>query len=329
MIKPFAEYQVNHRVLTTYSPLEQELTFNDNKNFLFDLSYLAIMNVLGEQSREYLQGQLTCDVRQVSSQHISQGAMCNLKGRILALMDVIDWQGFRLIIPHDLLLDTEASLAKTAMFSRVKFECSVKQQLFGFQLSNPNDTVPFDLSLPKEERQAVQGDGYYCYHLGNGFYIFLMDVPLAITVSECFIQQKRWKGSLAWHLLQMQQYRVEIYPQSRGLFLPHRLNLHMSGYLNFEKGCYKGQEIIARMHYRAKLKHLLKVFTIKTTEHLQSGQTLFDESRHAEIGELVDFSPMGENIFLIAASVILDHPTHVFIDTHTIPIELCLGMCTK
>ena len=258
---------------------------------------------MGARASEFLQGQLSCDLREVTQNQMRQGAMCNLKGRVMALLDVIDWQGLHLILPNDLLAATQISLSKTAMFSQVKLAPSTTYQPFGFYLKNREDFIPFEAQLPDEPHHVVQHETYCCYHLGAGFYIFLLDKSDANAITNTFIHRGQWRGSLAWHALQLQQSRIEIYPESRGLFLPHRLRLDLSGYLNFNKGCYKGQEIVARMHYRAKRTHALKQVTLQMNEPPQSGQRLMDDDG-AEIGERIDFCPIGNDRYLCVDSII-------------------------
>lgn len=309
-------YEINSRQLTAFAPLSSELQYELTKNYLFDLSYLSCLKLTGERAQEFIQGQISCDVREVSVKQIRQGALCNLKGRVLALLDVLNWNGndIDLILPNDLLADTQTSLAKTAMFSRVSLRQTNDYLIFGFFLQNKNDTIPFNLNLTDTPYEVLSDEKYCCYCLGHGFYIFLV-VPEAFEkIRNLFLKKSQWKGSLAWHALQMQQKRIEIYPESRGMFLPHRLGLQFSGYLSFDKGCYKGQEIIARTHYRAKLKHELKVFTIETVEPLRSGLKVF--SHDVEIGELVDFCPFGDRRFLVSVSMLFEHPIEVLIEGH-------------
>lgn len=312
-------YQINNRQLTAFASLPEELIYDSTKNYLFNLDYLAGIHVAGERAQEFLQGQLSCDLREVNEHEIRQGAMCDLKGRILALLDVVRWsgRGFQLILPRDLLSGTKATLAKTAMFSRVILNPESSYQLFGFHLQNENDLLPFNLKLSNTPYKVIQEDSYCCYCLGNQFYIFLVDVAHAQTLRDEFATCSQYRGSLAWHALQLQQKRIEIYPKSRGLFLPHRLGLQLSGYLSFNKGCYKGQEIIARTHYRAKLKHELKIFKICTNQTLHSGQKIFNDEAKVEVGELVDFCPISNNEYLIAASVAFECPEKALLEGHS------------
>ncbi len=317
-------HQINSRQLTAFTPLANELGYDPQKNYLFDLSYLSGIQVLGERAQEFLQGQLSCDVREINDQEMRQGALCNLKGRILALVDIINGSehGVNLILPADLLIETQASLNKTAMLSRVSLRHSTDYQLFGFYLQNPDDEIPFQIELPSKQYGMVHHDNFCCYYLGEKSYVFLVNPKHVHNLRAPFIKTAQWRGSLAWHALQLEQKRINIYQQSRGMFLPHRLDLQLTSYLSFNKGCYKGQEIIARTHYRAKLKHTLKRFTIQTNEPLQSGQRLLSEDGTQEIGELVDYCPLGEEKYIIAASVIFEHPSSVLIEGQNSAFEM-------
>ena len=315
---------INARELTTFAPLADEMVYNPQKNYLFDLSYLSGIHVAGEHAEAFLQGQVSCDVGEVNHNQFRQGALCNLKGRILALVDVLNWNGhgFQLILPHDLLLKTQESLTKTAMFSRVTLNLASNYQIFGLFIQNQDDILPLELKPSNTTYAVAHQESYCCYDLGNNFYVLLIENQSSRTVCDPFINKSQWRGSLAWHALQLQQKRIEIYPESRGLFLPHRVDLQLSGYLSFNKGCYKGQEIIARTHYRAKLKHALKIFTIHTSEPLQSGQTLFSDDGKVNFGELIDFCPIDVGKFLIAASMVFEHPHTVHIEGHQTMVTL-------
>lgn len=309
----------NHREYTTLSTIESDLHFEKDKNYLFDLSYLSTLAVEGEKASEFLQGQLSCDLREVNSKAIRQGAICNLKGRVLALTDVIDWQGLQLVLPKDLRQATEESLSKIAMLSRVILE-PTNTLIYGFYLANQNDLLPDTINLPNEDLGLTTNASSCCYRLSKEFYLILMKE--ASEFYEDFNSRQQLRGSLAWHYLQLKSKTIEIYPQSRGLFLPHRIDLHLSGYLSFDKGCYKGQEIIARTHYRAKLKHRLAVFTIETTEPFNLGAKLFSVGEKIEVGELIDSCAVGENRFLIAVSILFDAPEKVLIEGQIEPVDL-------
>lgn len=310
---------INSRPYTYNSSIKEELNLNPQKNYLFDLSYLGILALQGEKSLEFLQGQLTADIQKANDIQMIQTAQCNLKGRILALMDVINWSGIKLVLPNDILEQTKNSLSKTALLSRVTIKEEKQYKLWGFYLQNPDDLIPHEVFLPKDLYAKAQGSSFCYYHLGQGFYIFIDDNT---EFSAPFVQAQQALGSLAWHTLRLKQHELSIYPESRGQFLPHRLDLQQSSYLSFDKGCYKGQEIIARTHYRATLKHELTTYIITTEEQLFSGQKLFKSNENIELGELVDYSYLDDNQYLIAVSIAKNAPTEARIENSDQIIQL-------
>lgn len=337
---------------------------NKELNYLFNLSYLAVLDVVGEKAVEFLQGQLSCDVRKLSDIQIVQGALCNLKGRILALIDVCDWQGVRCILRQDLLEPTVQTLSKTAQLSRVSLRENKALKVFGFYLQNNNDLIPGSSFLPPAFQSQAYSANYCYYHLGDGFYVFLVKEEFEDEFLSPFILKDQVLEASTWHRLRLQQLQFEIYPQSRGLFLPHRLGLHQTPYISFDKGCYKGQEIIARTHYRATLKHELRLYTITAEiEKLRSdqphhvtsqdpssalqapsprgwgeggneggyleaplycGQKLLEEAGGRELGELIDYAKLGKELYLIAVSVLKEPIKQVVFDGHLRAIDLSL-----
>lgn len=312
---------INSRAYTTLFPINQELHLDSQKNYLFDLSYLGVLSLQGDKTVEFLQGQLTADGAKVTDIQMIQSAQCNLKGRILALMDLINWNGFKIIVPKDILEQTQTSLGKTALLSRVHIKKESQLTLYGFYLQDPNDLIPQSLFLPKDLYAKAESPALCYYHLGHGFYIFIVHND-GTHFEEAFKEKNQLLGSLTWHTLRLQQRELSIYPESRGLFLPHRLDLHNTSYLSFDKGCYKGQEIIARTHYRATLKHELRLYTIHTQAQLFSGQKLFKTDEPIELGELVDYSYLDKDYYLLAVSMLKTAPLTVRLENNENPIQL-------
>lgn len=298
---------INNRV---YSDPSLHEILADEKNYLFELNYLSLISINGERSAEFLQGQLTCDVRKVNDKTIQQGAFCNLKGRVQALADVIKWDGYKLLLPLDLIPETINSLGKTALVSRVTLTHNTDVKIYGLRIGNPNDLLPLAFKYPNEPKTLIQHQGTCCYALGNNYFLLIIPNEKALNFTHPFAVQDQLLGDLSWHRLQLEEGRVEIYPNTRGLFLPHRLNLHRKDYISFDKGCYKGQEIIARTHYKAKLKHQLKSFTIQSSEPLVAGNNIYDLNG-IEVGELIDYSLINTDNYVIVVSILIEHPKEV------------------
>lgn len=292
-------------------------------HLVFDLAYLGGVDVVGEAGQAFLQGQLTCDMRRVNHETMQWGALCDLKGRIQLLLDVVDWHGLSLIVPNDLSVSVQTLLNKVASLSKVRLISSTKFRVFGFQLSQREDKIPFNARLPRAKGAVIQTSTYCCYHLGERLYIFLVKMEAIPTFCQTF-STKQWRGSSTWHALQLMLHRPEIYPCSQGLFLPHRLGLQDMGYLSFDKGCYKGQEIIARMHYRSTIKHVLRVTLLEAEITLQAGEPILDAHTGEKVGEVIDHARLGQHRYCVAMSLLKTTAMHVMIQNQPLILE-CVG----
>ena len=104
--------------------------------------------------------------------------------------------------------------------------------------------------------------------------------------SDASLNDTRWHQHLVAH------QRMRIYPETSGHFLPNRLTLEALGYVSLQKGCYKGQEIIARLHYRSQQRYALKTLTMPATTTLKPGDPYRDPTTQQLIGEVIDRAPL-------------------------------------
>ncbi|MGQ3891136.1 CAF17-like 4Fe-4S cluster assembly/insertion protein YgfZ [Legionella sp. CNM-4043-24] len=304
------DYVINERPYHTLAAINDELRLSDDCNALYDLSYLSLIEIDGPRAAEFLQGQMSCDVNQVGETQMRRGLFCNLQGRIQAMADVIYWHGYQLVLPEDLIPAMLTTLAKTALVSRVKPSHNTGCYVYGLHLPRADSPMPLRIQLPETPFSAAANDEMCCYSIGNHCYILVSKSPLA---------DMPMRGSLSWHRLQLALGQVEIYPDTQSLFLPHRLELQKKSYISFDKGCYKGQEIIARTHYRARLKHSLRQFLIPAGEPLSAGKKIMAPDTGAEVGELIDFSPVSADTIMISVSILNEYRGLAAIEDHQGP----------
>lgn len=301
--------QINNREYQSVNNISAELTLDKDKNYLFSLNYLSAISAIGDNPEKYLQGQLTCDVTKITYSNMQPGALCNIQGRIISLLNVILWNNtYYLILPKDLQEKVQKILHKTAMFSKIKITPENNFEIFGFYLQNPKDIVP--ASLPKAKYEFISNETFCSYSISENLYIIITKSSNSLELLNKFPTQQLRKD-LAWHTLLLKSSIYEIYPNSTAIFLPHRLNLQNTSYLSFTKGCFIGQEIIARTQYLAKLKHSMHLYIIKTEEKLHSGQKIYDTGNLQEVGEIIDYSILADNQYIIACSMIFEHPKTV------------------
>jgi folate-binding protein YgfZ len=202
----------------------------------------ATIACLGPDAETFLQGQLSCDMRNVfSAPKLTLACYCNLKGRIIAAPYVYAVpDGFHLLIPADLVQIFLASLQRVVVFSKAK-------------LTDISSEYPISCMLGQPEFPIAPGIG--------------------------FGQEEA--PSQAWQARCIELGLPVIGKAQSGLFLPHDIDMVKLGAVSFSKGCYVGQEIIARMHYKGKLKkHLVSYINPLDNHGVVVNEVIFEGKRY-------------------------------------------------
>lgn len=223
------------------------------------LAPYGILGVHGVDSARFLQGQLTCDVLGVDAALSTPGAYCTQKGRMLSSFQLMlreenhHWLRMR----ADLLENTARTLGKYIVFSKAKLAprddivgfglhgaaaAALLQELFGAVPHGPNAT------LAARDALLLQRDA------GGTWFECWLPVDAAAEFWKRCATRGRAAGSAYWRGLVVRSGFGEVCAATAELFIPQMLNYHLNGAVNFKKGCYTGQEIIARTHYRGQVK---------------------------------------------------------------------------
>ncbi len=267
---------------------------------LFDLLTLGLLRVSGMQAKNFLQGQLTCDVNAITENAPTLGAHCNPQGRIISLFYLFYWQSaYYLLMPRELITIAESALKKYALFFKVELS-DVSQQ---FHLYGCTDT--WDERSKNEVLLTLPVSSSRC--------IIMTD-----AMTETHAKQVDLESAAAWKYLDFCQRLPSLYPNTSQQFLPHELHLDKLNAIAFNKGCYTGQEIIARMHYRGKLKNHLYLANIASATAPQPGQTIY--ALHADeinaSGTVVDVCQRAERDYWVLLLTTDNHAKnqHLFLD---------------
>ncbi len=214
---------------------------------------LDVLAVTGPDAVKLLQGQLTCDVEAVSDPGCARGALCNNKGRVLATFILIR-QGptFFLVLNKGLGDIAAAVLKKYSPF----YKCELRQlagadhSCFGM-VGDPSVIAPAVASLPNQSGQCANLEqGWICnLDQAQQQYLVYANAPSQINVPAGSVTDWLVSGMLAG--------QFPFLPADAEKYTPQDLHLDRNDYVSFTKGCYTGQEIVARMHYRGKLKKLM------------------------------------------------------------------------
>lgn len=223
----------------------------------------SAVTVTGEDAADFLQGQLTQDLGAVTSGHSPLSAWCSPRGRVVAVMRVaLQPGGYILLLPADMTATVAAGLARYRLRSRAE----IAEAPADFRVLAVADSADFELLdarglLPPARRDAsVTKDGVVvvCPDAGRAFVeVFAAGDALAAAGLEFTAPL----SAADWRDARIAAGIVDIVPATSEHYTPHMLNLDRLGAVSFDKGCYTGQEVIARTEHRGRARRRLARYT--------------------------------------------------------------------
>ena len=242
------------------------------------LDDFAALRVSGEDRVEFLQGQLSQDMGKVTPSQAAPAAWCNRQGRVLCLMVAVDWRdAIFLMLPAGMADTCAAGLSRYILRAKVRIErwpgrVGVPPATRSGRPRSQGGTEVFgcvgfeDLGA---EAWAVSGDEDYCAIRlpGTGERALLLGEPPALVKDG---SDPGWTLE-DWRLADIRAELPWVGENTSGKFLAHSLNLDLSGAVSFTKGCFVGQEIIARMHYRGTPKRRMQHVQLPAGPAVEAG----------------------------------------------------------
>ena len=225
---------------------------------LITLNSLAAFSIKGALAKKFLQGQLTCDLEQLKSNEALHAAHCNKEGRVVALYTLFQHDDeIILITARELLAEAMAKLKHYGMFSKLEWrDLSADYHIVGCIGALPaQPAFAFGAVLPGSvERHLLLRQGVAPINADESLWFYQ-----CLLLKEAFLTAA-----------------------TLGKFLPQELGLQGAA-LSFTKGCYLGQEVIARVHYRGKLKRELRL--LSDAQYLEPLAEIFSAGK--VVGEVV------------------------------------------
>ena len=269
--------------------------------FFCSLSHEGVLAVRGSDAAKFLQGQLTCNLNYLSETQASLGARCTQKGRMQSSFRILlQGDGVLLAMATELLEPQLADLKKYAVFSKSKLtDESAAWVRFG--LVNADQALAsLGLELPAETDSVVRSDTLIAIRVSPDRAELWVPAEQGDAVRNQLAATLEQTDLNEWLLGQIRAGIGQVMPQTRELFIPQMLNLQAVGGVSFKKGCYTGQEIVARMQYLGKLKRRLYRLSLDAPEMPEPGTPLFSPSHTSAIGEVVIAAKTDQTVELLA-----------------------------
>jgi folate-binding protein YgfZ len=248
-------------------PISATSTLSTQDNVLCDLSHVGLLKLDGPDTVSFLQGQVTNDVKLLDGSNAHYTGYCTPKGRLLAIFLAFAHGGhLHLQMPKMLLDPITKRLKMYVLRSKVNIQ-DMNAHVFKFGIGGHHATKLLSKQFPSLPQQSLQlvthANGTVIRMPGNiPRYEILSDIEHAQQLWTALADDCKTVNADFWEWLEIQAGIPEVYPDTQEAFVPQMLNLDLLNAINFKKGCYTGQEIVARTHYLGTVK--------RRTQHAQS-----------------------------------------------------------
>ncbi|HUO44536.1 MAG TPA: folate-binding protein [Burkholderiales bacterium] len=266
---------------------------------LAELSHFGLLEFSGDDAREFLQGQLSCDVKALPPWHAQYGSYNTPQGRMLA--SFLLWRGkddaCYMQLPHGLCEPVRKRIAMFILRSRVKvIDVSKDWMLLGIAGAGAKAAIEEKIgAVPASVMEISNAANGAILKLGPERFQIIVPASDAARVRASFGNRVEPAGYEAWDLLDIRAGIPFILPETQQQFVPQMANLDLIGGVSFSKGCYPGQEIVARMHYLGKLKQRMYLARIDATESPLAGDRIFGSGLGGQaVGMIVNAAPAPE-----------------------------------
>jgi tRNA-modifying protein YgfZ len=250
-----------------------------------ELRGTALIAVGGSDAAAFLHAQLTSEIAGLPLMRTQYSGYCSPKGRLLATF--VAWRtddGILLELPAALREPIQARLSKYVLRAQVKLtDATPDYRVFGVWGSDaPAALRRITQTIPEALNEIATSDGAFVTRLSLERFMALVPAPRADAARAALALHAREQPERVWTRLEIENGIPVIVPQTQERFVPQMVNLDLIGGVSYTKGCYPGQEIVARTHYLGRLKQRMYRMHVPSAVAPVAGDALYSEAFGAE-----------------------------------------------
>lgn len=248
-----------------------------------------LIRVEGPDADKFLQGQLTCDLHRLhNTNKFGLGAHCNPKGRMISsfAMAKMGENSWVLRIHASIVEYALTALQKYIVFSKANAKLEDQYIPIGLAGARPSSHLRSCLPFPDSDGEiAASENGLSLKHTNNQWELWCHDTELNM-LTQTLGKDAQFSDN-QWDLLNIRRGHAEVRNHTLEQLLPQEIYLDVLEGVSFKKGCYTGQEIVARMHYKGKLKNHLYMARFHASEEPKPGTPLVHNETGIKCGSLL------------------------------------------
>ncbi len=281
-----------------------------DETVICDLSHLGLLQLDGADAVTFLQGQVTNDVKLLNGLSAHYSGYCSPKGRMLALFLAFAHKDhIHLQLPEELVAPIAKRLKMYVLRSKVEIQ-DVSDSIIKFGLSGAKAIELLSnafASVPQQDFELVTHENGAVIRLPGvqpRFEIFT-DIANAPDIWNKLATIAKTVDAAYWELLEIQAGIPEVYAKTQEEFVPQMLNLDLLNGINFKKGCYTGQEIVARTHYLGTVKRRTQLAHIESDTAPNAGDDVLNSNSEI-VGKVVRVAPALNSGYDLLAEIRLE-----------------------
>lgn len=292
-------------VVLNYGDSTLERSAAASGTIVADLSQLGVIAFRGEETATFLQGQLTNDVRALHTDAAQWNGYCSPKGRLLG--NFLMWrqgEDYCLQLSGDILASVQKRLSMFIMRAKVQArdasDETVRLVVAGQQAVSAVTAAMG--SVPEAAMRSSAVEAGQVIRVGDDKFVLSIQSERAADVWATLRESATPVGAPVWDWLRLNAGIPMIVAATQELFVPQMVNLEVIGGVNFQKGCYPGQEIVARSQYLGKLKR--RMFLAHVNVEAAPGDSLYSADFEGQVtGTVVNAAPAPTGGFDVLAVV--------------------------
>jgi hypothetical protein len=253
------------------------------------LGQFGLLLAEGSDARAFLHAQLTNDVENLAPGRARYAGWCSPKGRLLATFLVVPSGGGTLLqLARDLVPGVAKRLSMYILRSRVKIaDVSEAWNQHGFWGAGAEaQLAALRLPAPREDLSAAQANGAVVIRVAAQRFLALAPAAMGERFSANAPAEE-------WTLAEIRAGRPLVGQATQDRFVPQMVNYELAGAVDFDKGCYPGQEIVARSQYRGQVKR--RMVRGRVAAQAAPGQELYSDDLPGQAsGTVVNAAPAPE-----------------------------------
>jgi hypothetical protein len=266
-----------------------------SENFVCAADELGLILINGADARDFLQNQLSNDIDFIDESRSQLSSYSTPRGRLLGIFRVVQISnGYILVTTRAMVMPLLETLYKYIVQAQVTL-ADASDYFARIALQTDRDEVTGHALLAAQPGEVMQNDSVISLQLDplgsqRRYLVMCLSADEAIELWGCFARQLQVAGFSSWRLAEIKAGVPAIYPQTTEKFVLQMANLGVLDAVSFKKGCYPGQEIVARMQYLGKLKRRMFLARLETDSLPLPGDELVSMG-NAEVdgsGQVVD-----------------------------------------